>query len=218
LVSVDQEGGMVNRFKAPLHQFSGNMALGAIASADPEEGVELTRAQAAAQAKELRAIGVNWNFAPVADVNNNPDNPIIGVRSYGESPELVARLAAAAVQGYQSAGMLACAKHFPGHGDTCVDSHLALPTVHADRPRLDSVELLPFKHLIDRGVGAIMTTHVIFPALDPDHPATLSRAILTDLLRTGLGFDGLLITDCLEMEAIAGTIGTARGAVEALKA
>lgn len=213
-IAIDQEGGVVNRLRHPFHEFPGNMALGAIT----EGAEEYARRQAEAQARELRALGINWNFAPCVDVNCNPDNPIIGVRSYGEDPHLVARLGSAAMHGYQKTGLLACAKHFPGHGDTNVDSHLALPTIQGGRDRLDSVELVPFRALIREGVGAIMTTHILFPALDAERPATLSPAILTGLLRTELGYDGLVITDCLEMEAIAGTIGTPQGAVEALKA
>ncbi len=221
-VSVDQEGGMVNRFPSPLHQFPGNMALGAIANREPEGAMPSAALyagrQAQAQGKELRAMGVNWNFAPVVDVNNNSDNPIIGVRSYGENPWHVAEAGVCAAKGSQEEGVLACAKHFPGHGDTSVDSHLALPVIPGDRARLDSVELLPFRFLIAAGVGAIMTTHIVFPALDSAHPATLSRPVLTGLLRDELGFDGLVITDCLEMNAIANTVGTAQGALRALQA
>jgi beta-N-acetylhexosaminidase len=222
-IAVDQEGGSVNRFRTPFHEFPGNMALGAIPHGQGNH--PLTRApeqyalrQAEAQARELRAVGINWNFAPVVDVNNNPDNPIIGVRSYGEEPKLVAKFGAAAVRGYQGMGLLACAKHFPGHGDTAVDSHLALPTLPGDRARLDAVELVPFRAVIEAGVGAIMTTHILFPELDGERPATMSRAILTGLLRGDLDYDGIVITDCLEMDAIGKTIGTPRGAVEALKA
>ncbi len=211
-IAIDQEGGMVNRLRAPFHEFPGNMALGATRNPD------LAYRQAQAQARELLALGINWNFAPVMDVNNNPDNPIIGVRSYGADPELVAQMGVATIQGYQQAGLLACAKHFPGHGDTSVDSHLALPVIPGDRQRLGSVELVPFRAAISAGVGAIMSTHIVFPALDANRPATISHAILTGLLREELGYDGLVITDCLEMKAIADTIGTARGAVEALKA
>lgn len=219
-VAIDQEGGSVNRFRAPSHEFAGNMALGAIACGEMgmSAGEVYARRQAEAQARELLAVGVNWNFAPVVDVNNNPDNPTIGVRSYGADPHLVARLGVAAVRGYQDAGLLACAKHFPGHGDTDIDSHLALPSVRGDRARIDSVELVPFNAVILEGIGAIMTSHILYPHLDPAAPATLSRAILTCLLRQELGFDGLVITDCLEMDAVAKTVGTQRGAVEALKA
>ena len=219
-VAVDQEGGSVNRFCEPIHPFPGNMALGAIASGrmGMPAGELYTHRQAEAQARELLAVGVNWNFAPVADVNNNPGNPIIGVRSYGENPKLVANLACAAIRGYQENGILACAKHFPGHGDTNVDSHLALPTIDGDLRRIESVELVPFNAAIVQGVGSIMTTHILFRQLDPERPATLSQSILTGLLRRQLGYEGVVITDCLEMDAIAGTVGTARGAVAALKA
>ncbi|GIV18521.1 MAG: beta-hexosaminidase [Armatimonadota bacterium] len=211
-IAIDQEGGTVNRLRAPFHEFPGNMALGATRNPD------YACRQAQVQARELLALGINWNFAPVMDVNNNPDNPIIGVRSYGADPELVAQMGTAAIRGYQQTGLLACAKHFPGHGDTSVDSHLALPVIPGDRQRLESVELVPFRAAIAAGVGAIMTTHILFPALDAERPATLSRNILTGLLREQLGYNGLVITDCLEMKAIADTVGTARGAVEALKA
>jgi beta-N-acetylhexosaminidase len=223
-VAVDQEGGSFNRFRppvAPFHEFPGAMALGAITEApddSPDQPERYAYLQSRAQAEELLAVGVNWNFAPVADVNSNPANPIIGVRSFGENPHLVARYVAEAVRGYQEAGLLACAKHFPGHGDTSVDSHLALPTVRGDRGRLDQVELPAFRAAIRAGVGAIMTTHILFPELDEERAATVSPTILTGLLREELQFDGLVITDCLEMEAIAGTIGTPRAAVEALKA
>ncbi|MEP6755462.1 MAG: beta-N-acetylhexosaminidase [Chthonomonadales bacterium] len=220
-VAVDQEGGAVNRFRpanSPFHEFPGNMALGAI-TVGPEghSPSEWARLQGAQQADELRSVGVTWNFAPVADVNNNPSNPIIGVRSYGDEPELVADFAVAAATGLKNGGVLACAKHFPGHGDTDVDSHLNLPRIAGDRTRLEEIELVPFRALIEHGIGAIMTTHIVFPALDPDRPATLSPQILTSLLRMDLGYNGIVITDCLEMDAIRNTVGTAQAAVEALK-
>ena len=219
LIAIDQEGGSVNRMGPPLHQFPGNMALGAVACGSGMEVAEyLTRRQTEAQAIELRSIGINWNFAPVVDVNNNPDNPIIGVRSYGEDPQLVGRLGAAAIAGYQDAGVMACAKHFPGHGDTAVDSHLALPTNDGTRDRLEQVELAPFRAAISAGVASIMTTHILFRMLDDEWPATIARRILNGLLRTELGYDGLVVTDCLEMNALADTVGTARAAVEAIKA
>jgi len=214
LVAVDQEGGMVCRIPAPLHSFPGNMALGAC-GADAED---LAEQQAGAVGRELRALGVNWNFAPCVDVNSCPDNPIIGVRSYGEDPELVARLGAASVRGFQGAGVMACPKHFPGHGDTEVDSHLDLPVVRRGLGELERVELRPFRAAIGAGAASLMTTHILFPALDPERPATLSAAVLTSTLRQRLGFAGLVVTDCLEMRAIAGGVGTARGAVEAIKA
>jgi beta-N-acetylhexosaminidase len=215
LIAIDQEGGIVDRMiQAGATQLPGNMALGATRSA------ALAHAAAQVSAQELLALGANFNLAPVLDVNNNPLNPVIGVRSFGEDPALVAELGVAAVLGYQDAGILACGKHFPGHGDTNVDSHLALPTIIHDRTRLDRVELAPFRAAIAAGVGAIMTAHVIFPAYEPEagRPATLSRAVLTDLLREQLGFDGIIITDCMEMKAIADNQGTVAAAVEAIKA
>lgn len=216
LVAIDHEGGRVTRTAEALHRFPGNMALGAIR--DRRRGRELAQKQGRVQAVELRALGINWNFAPCVDVNCNPLNPVIGVRSFGEDPGSVAALGSAVIRGLQGQGVLACAKHFPGHGDTSVDSHLGLPTSHGDRERLNRVELRPFRTAIRSGVGSIMTAHIVFPAMDPDRPATLSPRVLTDLLRKGLGFRRLIITDCLEMAAVAETVGTPTAAVEALVA
>lgn len=211
-VSIDQEGGMVVRLEEGVTVMPGAMATGAAGRAD------WTHEAARWSGAELREIGVNMNFAPCLDVNNNPANPVIGVRSFGEDPQQVAQHGAAAIRGYQESGVAAVAKHFPGHGDTSSDSHLELPVVPHRRDRLDAVELLPFRAAIEAGVDAIMTAHVVFPAYEPDGvPATLSRRILTDLLRGQLGFEGVVVTDCLEMNAIAETIGVARGAVEAVK-
>jgi len=211
-IAADQEGGLITRFKHPFTVFPGNMALGATRSA------QYCRDAAMVTAREIAAVGVNVNFAPSLDVNINPLNPIIGVRSYGESPELVTELGVAAVEGYQSAGVLACAKHFPGHGDTSVDTHLALPVIRYDRDRLNAVELRPFGAAVDGGVALVMTTHIAFAALDGDLPATLSEPIITRLLRQEMGYDGLVITDCLEMKAIADNYGTADAAVLAVNA
>lgn len=159
------------------------------------------------------------NFAPCLDVNNNPRNPVIGVRSFGEDPEAVAALGAASIRGYQEEGVSATAKHFPGHGDTSVDSHLGRASVPHDRERLNRVELYPFIQAIKHGVDAIMTAHVSFPAIEPsDLPATLSRAVLTGLLREELGFEGLIVTDCLEMHAISKEYGIPEGAIRAIQA
>lgn len=211
-IIADQEGGMVARFTQGVTVFPSNMALGATGRVDHAYEA------AAAVARELVALGVNYNFAPCVDVNNNPDNPIIGTRSYGESPDMVARFGAAAIRGYQDNGVIACAKHFPGHGDTAVDSHLALPSVPYPRQRLDSLELVPFVEAIRSGVSSIMTTHIIFPALDTGRPATLSPAVITGLLRGELGYDGVVVTDCMEMKAIADNFGTAEAAVMAVEA
>lgn len=211
-VCIDQEGGMVVRLEEGVTVMPGAMTVGAAGEAD--WAYEAARWSGA----ELREIGINMNFAPCLDVNNNPANPVIGVRSYGEDPRHVAKLGVAAIRGYQESGVAAVAKHFPGHGDTASDSHLELPVVPHRRDRLDEVELLPFRAAIEAGVDAIMTAHVVFPAYEPDgRPATLSRRILTGLLRERLGYEGVVVTDCLEMNAIAETVGIARGAVEAVK-
>lgn len=208
LVTIDEEGGDVTRLEAATgSSFPGNLALGAVD--DPA----LTEEVAAAIAGELARAGVNVNLAPVADVNTNPLNPVIGVRSFGADPELVARHVAAFVTGTQRQGVAACAKHFPGHGDTAVDSHLDLPTVDGDL----ELALLPFRAAIAAGVQAVMTAHLLVPALD-DVPATMSRRILTGLLREELGFGGLVITDALEMRAISAGVGVEEGAVRALEA
>lgn len=212
-VSIDQEGGIVSRLPGSATIFPGNMALGAVN--DPDLVYEMGRAVA----QELKALGVNINLAPVLDVNNNPANPVIGVRSYGENPELVSRLGVAYIRGLQEEGVLACGKHFPGHGDTGFDSHLALSSVPHARERLFEVEMKPFQEAIAAGLASIMSAHVIFPAFEPDGvPATLSGRVLTDLLRKELGFDGLLMTDCMEMQAIAGHYGPAEAAVRAIEA
>ena len=212
LMIADQEGGMVARFVDGVTLFPSYMALGA--AGDPRLAYEA----AAATATEMLAIGVNYNFAPCVDVNNNPDNPIIGTRSYAESPDRAAEFAAHAVRGYQDAGLIACAKHFPGHGDTAVDSHLALPSVPYPTDRLWEVELKPFAAAISAGVSSVMTTHILFPALDPARPATLSPEVVTGLLRKQMGYDGVVVTDCMEMKAIADVFGTPEAAVMAIEA
>ena len=202
LIGVDQEGGLISRLKesAGFSEFPSPMALAA--TSDPVANV---RAVARAQATELKALGINVILGPSVDVNNNPANPIIGTRAFGSQPEQVSALAQAAIEAYQQAGILAVAKHFPGHGDTTQDSHSDLPLVPHDRARLDSVELMPFRAAIQSGVAGIMSAHVIFPSVDdaPNLPATLSNKVLTGLLRDDLKFDGLALTDSLEMGALA---------------
>jgi beta-N-acetylhexosaminidase len=190
----------------------GNLALGAA------DDVDLTAAVARHLGEELRALGITLNYAPDADVNSNPNNPVIGVRAFGSEPDRVARHTAAWIRGLQSAGVAACAKHFPGHGDTAVDSHHDVPMIPADRARLDACELPPFRAAIDAGVQAIMTGHLLVPAIDPKYPATLSRAVLTGLLREELGFRGLVVTDAIEMQAVARRYGLAGATVQALAA
>ena len=208
LISIDEEGGDVTRLEAEHgSSYPGNLALGAV------DDVSLTEEVASAIAGELARAGVNLNLAPVADTNTNPRNPVIGVRSFGSDPELVARHVAAFVTGTQRQGVAACAKHFPGHGDTAVDSHRDLPTVGGD---LDAA-LLPFRAAIAAGVQAVMTGHLLVPGLD-EAPATISKPILSGLLRAELGFDGLIVTDALEMQGISRTVGVPEVAVLALAA
>jgi beta-N-acetylhexosaminidase len=208
LIATDQEGGRVARLRAPFTAFPPARVVGQ--TGDPD----LARQAARAVGDELRQAGINWNFAPVADVNSNPANPVIGDRAFGETPEAVSPMVAAQVQGYREVGIAASAKHFPGHGDTALDSHLDLPTLPFDLAAMNGRELVPFRAAIGAGVDAIMTAHILFPAVDPSGlPATMSRAILTDLLRGTLGFNGVIVTDCLEMKAVSDRWGTARAAV-----
>ncbi|AQS67611.1 glycoside hydrolase family 3 protein [Streptomyces pactum] len=211
LVAIDEESGDVTRLEVRTgSSFPGNLALGAV------DDVGLTREVAAELGRRLADCGVNFNWAPSADVNSNPDNPVIGVRSFGAGTGLVARHTAAYVTGMQSAGVAACTKHFPGHGDTGVDSHHAMPRIDVGADVLAERDLIPFRAAIAAGSRAVMSAHILVPALDPDRPATLSRRILTDLLRGELGYDGLIVTDGMEMRAIAGTYGIERGSVLAV--
>ncbi|OON81228.1 glycoside hydrolase family 3 protein [Streptomyces tsukubensis] len=213
LVAIDEEGGDVTRLEVGSgSSFPGNHALGAVD--DPE----LTLAVARELGNRLAACGVNLNWAPSGDVNSDPDNPVIGVRSFGADPRLVARHTAAYVEGLQAAGVAACTKHFPGHGDTAVDSHHAMPRIDVDARTLRARELAPFRAAIAAGTRAVMSAHILVPALDPEFPATLSRRVLTGLLREELGYDGLIVTDGMEMRAIAATYGIERGSVLAIAA
>ncbi|OIJ87546.1 glycoside hydrolase family 3 protein [Streptomyces colonosanans] len=213
LVAIDEEGGDVTRLEVGTgSSFPGNHALGAV------DDVELTRQVAQELGRRLAECGVNLNWAPSADVNSNPANPVIGVRSFGADTQLVARHTAAYVTGLQSAGVAACTKHFPGHGDTAVDSHHALPRIDAEPALLKERELAPFRAAIAAGTRAVMSAHILVPALDPVRPATLSRHILTDLLRGELAYGGLIVTDGMEMRAIADTYGIERGSVLAIAA
>ncbi|MGW4750355.1 glycoside hydrolase family 3 protein, partial [Streptomyces sp. NPDC004290] len=201
LIATDQEHGIVARVGKPATLFPGAMAIGAEGSRSDAQ--TLGRIAGA----ELRALGIRQDYAPDADVNVNPANPVIGVRSFGADTARVARHTAAYVGGLQSAGVAACTKHFPGHGDTAVDSHHAMPRIDADPEVLQERELAPFRAAVEAGTRAVMSAHILVPALDPDRPATLSRRILTELLRGELGYDGLIVTDGMEMRAIADTHG-----------
>ncbi len=214
-VAVDQEGGRVQRLGPP--RYPARPTAREIGQSEDAEG--RARAEAASLGRELKELGFNWDFAPVLDVDNNPANPVIGDRAYSTDPERVAALGAQAVRGLQEdAGLLACGKHFPGHGDTDTDSHLALPRIPHDRARLERVEMVPFRAALAAGLGAVMTSHILFPAIDPHLPATLSPAILTGLLREQMGFEGLVITDDLEMHGIADHWGAGEAAVLAVLA
>ena len=204
LVALDQEGGVVTRLKDGFTPLPGAMAMAA-AVAGGGASLDDVEAMAFVAGSELKAMGIDWNLAPVVDINVNRDNPVIGVRSFGEDPDEVADLVSAYSRGLARAGVAATAKHFPGHGDTDVDSHLGLPVVDAGLERLDAVELVPFRRLIAEGVAAVMSAHALFPAVEPEAiPATLSRRALTGLLRERLGFGGVVVTDCLEMKAVHG--------------
>ena len=211
-VSVDQEGGRVQRLRAPCTEWPALATIGRCG--DPE----LAARFAVALAQELRAIGITLDYAPVLDVQTNPRNPVIGDRALSGDAEQVAELGAILVRTMQAEGIAACGKHFPGHGDTSVDSHHDLPVVEQERPRLDAVELRPFRAAIAAGVAMLMTAHVRYPALDEDAPATLSRRVVTDLLREELGFDGLVATDDMAMGAIAKHQDIAEASVQALGA
>lgn len=164
--------------------------------------------------RELSALGVNFDLAPVMDVNSNPHNPVIGVRSYGDAPETVSRYGVEMIRGLTEGGVLSCAKHFPGHGDTALDSHLSLPRVDKTLEELESCELAPFRAAIEAGVPAVMTTHILFPELEPDGvPATMSRRIITGILKERMGFKGLVVSDCMMMQAIQTYYGTVNGIV-----
>ncbi|MFA7362594.1 MAG: glycoside hydrolase family 3 protein, partial [Aminobacteriaceae bacterium] len=210
-IAVDQEGGLVNRINEGTTLFPGNMALGA-------SGDERLAARVAGiMAEELSAMGINVNFAPVVDVNNDPHNPIIGVRSFGSSPELVSRLGRAMISGFLEKGVLPCAKHFPGHGNTGIDSHTGLPVISSSMQDLNATELPPFRAAIEAGVPMIMTAHVLVPALDLERPGTLSPNIL-GMLRNEMGFSGIIVTDSMGMGALEKGWGMIRAAIEAFNA
>lgn len=214
IISVDQEGGAVSRMPTPpATPQPGNMALGATWSpADARRSYRITGA-------ELHACGITADHAPVADVNVNPANPVIGVRSFGSEPQAVAAFVRAAVSGLHRGGVAATAKHFPGHGDTDTDSHIGLPRITHSRAQLDAIDLPPFRAAVAAGVDIIMTAHISVPALDPTSaPATMSRAVVTGVLREELGFDGLIVTDALDMRGASATYPPDKAAVTALAA
>jgi beta-N-acetylhexosaminidase len=211
-VAVDQEGGRVARLRAPFTEWPPMATLG-------RSGDEaLARRFAAALAVELRSVGVTLDYAPVLDIHTNSKNPIIGDRALSEDAGMVAKLGAAIVRGLQDNGVAACGKHFPGHGDTSVDSHLALPLVEHPPDRIRRVECVPFREAIRSGVAFIMTAHILVPSIDDQRPATLSPTIVRGMLREELGFDGVILSDDLEMKAIAETYSVPEAAVQAIAA
>jgi beta-N-acetylhexosaminidase len=213
LIGADFERGSAMRLDEGT-SFPTNMALAA--ASDPKDAYTMGKITAI----EARDVGVHWIYAPVADVNNNPENPIINTRSFGEDPARVSAFVREYVHGVNENGGLATAKHFPGHGDTAADSHIDLPVIMADRARLDELELVPFRAAIDAGVGSVMTGHLNVPSLEPDPntPATLSHNILTGVLRDQLGFEGLVITDAMDMGGITVRFAPGEAAVRAVLA
>jgi beta-N-acetylhexosaminidase len=211
-VSVDQEGGRVARLKGSFTEWPPMATLGR--SGDPSLAGQFARALAS----ELAAVGITLDYAPVLDVHTNPKNPVIGDRALAERADDVAKLGAAIIGGLQGGGIAACGKHFPGHGDTGVDSHLELPIVEYPPDRLRQVEFVPFRAAIRAGVVSIMTAHILVPSLDEERPATLSKRIVTEILRGELQYDGLVVSDDLEMKAIADTYSAPSAAVMAIDA
>ncbi|KAH7377982.1 putative beta-N-acetylglucosaminidase [Cadophora sp. MPI-SDFR-AT-0126] len=221
-IAIDQENGLVTRIKSPVAaQLPGAMALGA--TADAENAYKI----AIATAETLKSFGINTNYAPIADVNSEPKNPVIGVRSPSDNPETVGRFVSAQVKGMSEGGVIPCVKHFPGHGDTAVDSHYGLPVITKSRAQLDACELLPFRRAVAEGVDSVMTAHIALPglghpALSDDHhskkvPASLDPAAIK-ILREEMKYEGMIVSDCLEMDGVRATFGTEKGAVMALKA
>jgi beta-N-acetylhexosaminidase len=211
-VGIDQEGGRVARLKSPFTVWPPMAVLGR--SDDPE----LAKRFAAALAAELAAVGISLDYAPVLDIHTNPGNPVIGDRALGERPETVARLGRVIIEGLQGAGVAACGKHFPGHGDTATDSHVELPVVEHAPDRLRAVEFVPFKAAVDANVAFIMTAHVLVVSMDEERPATLSPRIVQGILRDELGFRGVIVSDDLQMKAIANSYSPGEAAIAAVRA
>lgn len=213
LVAVDQEGGRVARLGAPVLKLPPMSLLSSL------NDLELTERTGRLLGRQLSALGFNMNFAPILDVNTHPENPVIGDRAFGTTPEQVIPQALAFARGLEApGGVLSCGKHFPGHGDTDLDSHLALPRLAHDRQRLDRVELLPFRAAAEAKLSAIMTAHVVFESLAPGVPATLAPEVVTSLLREELGYQGMIVSDDLEMKAVADHYGVEQAAVLAIEA
>ena len=217
LLCADVEEGVGQRFDGATWLVP-PLALGRLYGREPQQALELAERYGQCTGRDARGLGLNWVLGPVCDVNNNPANPVINVRAWGEDPATAGALAAAFVRGVQAEGVLGCAKHFPGHGDTSSDSHITLPLLPHSRERLAAIELPPFQQAIAAGVASVMTAHLMLPELDQERPATLSKPVLTGLLRQQLGFGGLIVTDALVMDAITGRYGAGEAAVLALEA
>jgi beta-N-acetylhexosaminidase len=218
LIAIDQEGGKVARLRH-ANGFTESPGAMNLSAATGETGVRHSREMSGRLAAEMRHVGINWTFAPVVDLTYNAENPTVGTRSYGDTHERVSAMAAAAVEGFQSEGVAACAKHFPGLGNTAIDSHLALPRLEGvSVDDLLASDLVPYQRTIAAGLASVMTTHTLFPALDEQHPATLSEHIVETLLRRELGYDGVVVTDCLEMKAIADHYTPAQSALMSIGA
>jgi beta-N-acetylhexosaminidase len=220
-IAIDQENGLVTRIKPPIAaQLPGLMALGA--TGDASSAFEV----ASATAEVLKGFGINMNYAPIADVNSEPKNPVIGVRSPSDDPEVVGRFVSAQIRAFQDRGIVSCAKHFPGHGDTAVDSHVGLPVISKSRDMLENCEFVPFRRAAAEGVDAVMTAHIAMPGLvdskvSDDHPSKSLPASLNPdvikILRDDMKYEGVIISDCLEMDGVRATYGTENGAVLAIK-
>ncbi|MFX3636614.1 MAG: beta-N-acetylhexosaminidase [Candidatus Pristimantibacillus sp.] len=212
LISIDQEGGKVNRMPKEFTALPSNKRVGA--TNDPALAVTMGKLLA----EELKATGFNMNFAPVLDVNSNPNNPVIGSRSFGTTADLVTRMGIAEMKGIRDTGIIPVVKHFPGHGDTSVDSHIELPIVHKTKDELAQLEWLPFQAAIEQGTDAIMVAHILFPKIDADKPASLSSVIIGDQLRGTMGYDGVVMTDDMTMGAITKNYGLAEAALASVQA
>lgn len=215
LIAIDHEGGRVFRGPRSLTHFP---PMAEVAKTAVKEGKEFVFKMGQTMAAELRACGVNWNLAPVLDVATNPFNPVIGDRSFSSDPQVVAELGCELIRGLDAGGIMSCGKHFPGHGDTDLDSHLDLPQLAHTRKRFDACEFIPFRAAIAADVPAIMTAHLRVPLLDPKHPATISTSILTGILRDELGFNGVIVSDDLEMKGIANLMPIQAATVQACTA
>ena len=212
-IIIDQEGGMVSRLPKDAVNVPGAMAVAA--TGDPENA----RLASEITIRQLKGLGANFNMAPVLDVNSNSNNPVIGVRSFGDEAEKAAAFGCASMAPYEGSGVLCCVKHFPGHGDTAVDSHLGLPRVDKTWEELEELELIPFRRAIEAGAPAVMMSHVLFPKIEEaELPCTMSRKMITGMLRERLGFEGLILTDCMEMGAIQDHFGTPEGVVASIRA